>query len=409
MKLYFLMAVRNLMRNPLRSLISCGGIAGSVFLCAFLANLQRGSYQQLLKNGVEGGPGHIVLMHPDYPKRREVEQFFPEDEVHQALANMNQEVSSLSLRLYIPGLAQSPRGGEGIVLLGTNIEEEFKRHPLLKPQNLVAGQYTDLRPHREALIGTILGKRLGLALGKKFVVTIQDSSGETRSLLLRVRGILDTGLTELDAATVLVPLDTARQLLGEENALHEAAILLKHPQKIDSILLAMRSVSGLVSHAYHWEEALPQLMAMIRLDRANSLVIASFLMIIVGLGCVNSLMMSIMERRREFGVLRALGLQKPQVVIMVLCEGVVLALAGCLIGLMFAISLSAWTNVHGIDFSSIAPKIEAAKVLVDPVIYTAWDWSATQFICMFMVSLGLMASVYPAYLATSVPPSEAMK
>ena len=135
---------------------------------------------------------------------------------------------------------------------------------------------------------------------------------------------------------------------------------------------------------------------------------ATFLLIIVGIGLINSLVMSVMERKREIGLLQALGLQSQEVQKMIFAEGLFMAIIGNMIGLSFAFALSLYTSTYGIDFSEMVKEASVAGVTIDTVVYTAWNPRGTITICLIMTMTTLLASWYPARMAAKVQPAKAM-
>lgn len=403
---------RNLRRNFWRSLVSVMGIAGSVFICVFLDGIQTGSYQQFIRNGVRSASGHITLMHKDYLSQREVEFRFLVDKLEEKISAMN-SVERVSPRLSIPALARSSRNSEGVGLLGLRLETDIDENPLLKTEFLSSGDWPRKGKLKDAVIGVELAKYLGLKLGYKFVVMAQDQNGEITSKLFKVRGIIQTGMRMIDRNTVITQLESAQRLIGVSDEVHEIAVLLKNDELMTSTLEAVNELieplqqSGL--RAVNWRESIPQLVSLIRLDRYNGILMASFLMIIVGIGLINSLVMSVMERQREIGLLRAIGLQDLQIQKMIFAEGFFMALIGNSFGLILASLAILYTSTYGIDFSEMIKEASVAGITIDSVVYTAWNPKGIFVICSVMTLITLVASWYPARMAARIMPAQSMR
>ena len=402
---------RNLKRNFWRSLVSVLGIAGSVFICVFLDNLQTGSYRQFIRNGVRSASGHITLTHEKYLTQKETEYRIKLSGWEKQLYSLS-NVERVSPRLTIPALARSSRNSEGVALLGLRLSVDIDQNPLLKSEFLKDGSWPRPDKRKDAVIGTDLANYLGLKVGRKFVVMAQGSDGEVTSKLFKVRGILRTGMRMIDRNTVITQLESAQDLLKAPNEVHEIAVLLKDNIYLSNELSRLQNwvipeyKSGL--RAVSWRESLPQLVSLIQLDRYNGILMATFLLIIVGIGLINSLVMSVMERKREIGLLQALGLQSQEVQKMIFAEGLFMAIIGNMIGLSFAFALSLYTSTYGIDFSEMVKEASVAGVTIDTVVYTAWNPRGTITICLIMTMTTLLASWYPARMAAKVQPAKAM-
>lgn len=403
---------RNLRRNFWRTFVSVMGITGSVFICVFLDGIQTGSYQQFIRNGVRSASGHITLMHKDYLSQREVEFRFSLSNLEENISVMN-SVERVSPRLTIPALARSSRNSEGVGLLGLRLETDVDENPLLKSEFLMAGSWPRKGKLKDAVIGIDLAKYLGLKLGYKFVVMAQDQNGEIASKLFKVRGILQTGMRMIDRSTIITQLKSAQKLIGVSDEVHEIAVLLKDDELISSTLDAINQLispvqsSGL--RAVNWRESIPQLVSLIRLDRYNGILMASFLMVIVGIGLINSLVMSVLERRREIGLLRAIGLQDVQIQKMIFVEGFFMSLIGNLLGLTLASIAILYTSTYGIDFSEMIKEASVAGITIDSTVYTAWNLRGTFIICSVMTFITLIASWYPARMAAQIMPAQSMR
>tara|TARA_B100000674_G_scaffold479090_1_gene477046 strand:+ start:796 stop:2028 length:1233 start_codon:yes stop_codon:yes gene_type:complete len=402
---------RNLKRNFWRSLVSVLGIAGSVFICVFLDNLQTGSYRQFIRNGVRSASGHITLLHEKYLTQKETEHRIKLSDWEQKLKSI-ETVERVSPRLTIPALARSSRNSEGVALIGLRLSADIDHNPLLKSDFLKKGQWPRPGKRKDAVIGIDLANYLGLKIGRKFVVMAQGSDGDVTSKLFKVRGILRTGMRLIDRNTVITQLESAQDLLKAPNEVHEIAVLLKGNQYLPKELQRLQKWVASDYHtglrAVSWRESIPQLVSLIQLDRYNGILMATFLLIIVGIGLINSLVMSVMERKREIGLLQALGLHSAAVQKMIFAEGFFMAIIGNLIGLAFAFGLSLYTSTYGIDFSEMIKEASVAGVTIDTVVYTAWNPKGTITICIVMTITTLLASWYPARMASKVQPAKAM-
>ncbi len=407
----FKLGWRNLKRNFWRTFVSVLGIAGSVFICVFLDNLQTGSYRQFVRNGVRSASGHITLLHEKYLTQKETEHRIKLSDWEQKIKSI-ETVERVSPRLTIPALARSSRNSEGVAVLGLRLSVDVDQNPLLKSDFIKNGQWPRLGKRKDAVIGIDLANYLGLKIGRKFVIMAQGSDGEVTSKLFKVRGIIRTGMRLIDRNTVITQLESAQDLLKAPNEVHEIAVLLKNnrhlPTELQKLQEWVRSNYQNGLRAVSWRESIPQLVSLIQLDRYNGILMATFLLIIVGIGLINSLVMSVMERQREIGLLQALGLESAAVQKMIFAEGFFMAIIGNFIGLLCAISLSLYTSTYGIDFSEMIKEASVAGVTIDTVVYTAWNPKGTVAICIVMTVTTLLASWYPARMASKVRPAKAM-
>ncbi len=403
---------RNLRRNRRRTIIELASISGSVFLSVFFINLAVGSYAQMVESGVRIGSGHIGVYHEDYLELRRVEQTVPSGTI---LASLDEDdaVEAAYPRLYVPGLVRSSRNSRPGVFLGVDFSREMETNPLLQERRFTEGGIPAPDDSIGAVVGAELADNLRIGVGNRFVFMTQDASGEIANKLYRVSGIIRTGLREFDAGTVIVHRDDLSRLIGREGEVHEISVMLTSIDRIPAALPRVRNLARTQpnAEAYEWSEAMPALAGTIRVDRAGLQVTLIFLYLIVGIGTINTLLMSVMERTREFGVIRALGIRRIGIMKIVLAEAFVLAVVGVTIGILLSVAVGLYTSVRGINFGVFLGEgdLEVAGALIEPVIYTGWDWPATATFGVAMICLALAASLYPAYHVLRIRPSEAMR
>ncbi len=408
--LWIKMGWRNLWRNRRRSIIELTSIAGSIFLAIFMNNLAVGSYAQMINDGVKMGSGHIGLYRSNYLEIRKTEQTMPAAEFMEKIGKLP-EVESVYARLNVPGLVRSSRDSRGGVLMGIDIDKEKNSNPILAPDRLESGEYPSPEDERGALIGAGLAEDLGLDVGNKFVVMTQGADGKIASSLLRISGIIRTNARIFDARMVIVPRHLLANIIGKPNSAHEISVILKNHEMVNKMLPVLSGIadSGDDVKAYFWEDAMPELANAVKMDHIGLQIMVAFMYLIVGIGTINTLLMSVMERTREFGVIRAIGLNKKHIRKIVFSEAFVLSVTGVVIGVALALLGGLYTSTHGIDYSGLMEDQSAAGTLIDPIMYSGWDWTTVIVLGIGMVLLALVASLYPAHHIMKIRPSDAMR
>jgi ABC-type lipoprotein release transport system permease subunit len=405
----FSYAWRSLWRNRRRTLITLAAIALSIMLVQAFHNLSVGVYARMVEDGVRAGSGHLAVYRQGYLEgREEALSFAPGGLIEQTqrLAGVTQVLP----RLYLPALAQSSYDSRGILLIGVDPERERSVNPFLK--ELAADDMLLDSAGRDAIIGKRLLEDLKLAVGRKLVVTAQHRDGTLHSELLRVRGVVATGMAEIDGSLLMVGRERAARLAGMPGEIHELAIVLARADDEARVYVELVDLTAAVPGVapVSWETAMPNLANAIKLDYASQKFIFAIILLIVTIGVVNTLLMSVMERLREFGVVLALGSSPARLRRLVLIEalllGSVAAVVGCLLG-----SLATWyLVVVGIDLQSFIPEtLEFGGVVFDPVLRATWDLPWMGKIALYVVGLTLLAALYPAVKAGRVTPAEAMR
>jgi ABC-type lipoprotein release transport system permease subunit len=403
------LAWRNLWRNRRRTLITLAAMSLSVLLVQAFHNLAIGVYARMIDSGVRAGSGHLAVYRGDFPRSRDEKLTFSPGGLVEAAAALP-GVERVLPRLYLPGLAQSSRESRGILLTGVDPAAERGVNPFLK--GLAAGGMLTAADGREAVLGSRLLKELKLVEGNKFVITVQHRDGELVSELFRVRGVVHTGIRDIDASMIMVGRERAAAMAGVPGEVHELAVVLRRAADERTVLPA---VAGLLAgrqgmRAWPWEEAMPNLANAIKLDYASQKFIFVVILLIVTIGVVNTQLMSVMERLREFGVILALGATPGRLRRLVLAEAALLGGASMAVGSLLGALATWYLAAVGIDLRRfLSGSLEFGGVVFEPVLRAGWDLAWMAGIALFVLLLCLLASLYPAVKAGRVPPAEAMR
>jgi ABC-type lipoprotein release transport system permease subunit len=403
------LAWKNLWRNKRRTIITLAAIAFSIMLVQALHNLSFGVYAGMVDSGVRAGSGHIAVYKENYLESREETLYFKDHNLVDEISEID-GVEQVLPRLYIPALAQSSRESRGVVLIGVDPQREKQINPFLKslPEEAMIRSVNS----RDAVIGSRLLDELQIKPGQKFVVTAQHQDGTLHSELLRVRGVVSSGMKDIDGSLILIGRERAGQLTGSSNSVHELAVILSKSgyersahEKIASLLEAHSGVE-----AVNWERAMPNLANAIKLDYASQKFIFLIILLIVAIGVVNTLLMSVMERMREFGVILALGSKPMTLRSMIILEALSLGILAAAIGTLLG-SLATWYLVSvGVNLASFVPEtLEFGGVVFDPIMRASWDPVWMLRIALYVIGLTLLAALYPAIKAGRITPVEGMR
>ncbi len=403
------LAWKNLWRNRRRTLITLAALSLSLMLIEAAHNLSFGVYRAMIDSGVRAGSGHLTIYRQGYLAARDEKLSFDPGSLADTITGFD-GVAAVLPRLYLPALAQSSRESRGVLLTGIDPRVERRINPFLR--QLPDAQMLTSLNGREAILGSRLLKELQLKPGNKFVVTLQDRSGDLVSEMFRVHGVVETGIKNVDKTLLLVGRQRAGALAGIGHEIHELAIILNSP---DAEATVYPRLQALISQfpgleAVSWEQAMPNLFNAIRLDYASQKFIFVIMLLIVTIGVVNTLLMSVMERFREFGIILAVGASAMRLRTLVLLEALLLGVISMSLGTLLG-SLATWyLQVVGIDMRSfIEQSLEFGGVVFDPVLRAQWDLLWMVQVAVYLLFLTLGAALYPAVKAGRINPVDAMR
>jgi putative ABC transport system permease protein len=409
------LAARNVVRELRRSLLTSSAMAVGLALLFISRTLADGAHEAWIDSGVRLGAGHVAVQAPGYLTSGALADRLNAGSlatVERALGapNVAPAITASVERLTVSGLAASAASSYPVQINGVTPTGEQRFDKL--PEQVVDGRYLEDDDRLSAFIGVGLARRLELRPGSRFVLTSQNSDGEIAGQLVRVSGTFRTGIPEVDDGLVQIPIETARTWLAAPGSATTVAILLHSSREVDRVVRTLRAQLDDTSsvRVLSWRESSPELEAAVKVDDAGDYIFHGILFVIVGLAVLNAVLMSVLNRRREFGVLRALGLRRIETGAVVFGEGVLLTLASGATGILlgFAISWIFWRN--GLDMTGMmGGEMTVSGTLIDPVIVPAFHLSAIVQSLAFILVIGTLASLYPAQQAMRIDVAEAMK
>jgi ABC-type lipoprotein release transport system permease subunit len=290
-------------------------------------------------------------------------------------------------------------------------ELEAPINPLFK--HVVAGKpLAEYRSPRRALVGAALAQELDLEVGRKFVCMVQGADGELRSELLRVGGLVRSGIEDLDKSLVMVRLGFAQKMAQREGQVHELAVFLRSHDEVRRVEPTIeRLIAGRRDiEAVGWDVAMPNLADAIKMDYSGLRVIVLILYFIVAIGIVNTLLMSVMERTRQFGVLKALGARPRRIVQMVVAEATVMGLLSAVAGTVLSLPAT-WALVEwGLDLRAfMSNEFEFGGVAFSLEMHAVWAVEQMVGLAVAIVVLFVVGSLYPAVRAGRVVPVDSLR
>ena len=413
-----LLALRNLRRHLRRTLLTALAMVIGGGLLMFSLSLGDGTHESWIDSGVRMGTGHITVEAPQFQVTRKIDdrlfadaRAVVEDVLHQP--GIAEQVTAVSAKVIVQGLASSSAGARPVQVLGVEPRAEAEFSTL--DEQVVEGRYLEPGDGLAAYVGVGLVESLDLRVGSRLVLTAQDVNKEIAGQLVRVVGVFRSGVPEIDQALVHIPRETAGAWLGTGGDVTSVGVLVAQSHDVPRLASQMRAnlteliESGAI-RVRDWREAMPELNAAVAIDDFGNYLIYSILFVIIGFGIVNTVLMSVLHRHREFGLLQALGLTPQQTGVLVLIEGLVLTAFSAVVGIGLGVFVTWYFWGDGLDFSSMMDnEMTFSGVVIDPVIIPLFRIVRVVQALLFILIIGGVASIYPAIRAATIDVTEAMK
>jgi putative ABC transport system permease protein len=415
---------RNLWRNPRGTLLTALALGLGLTLLLISLGLLDGSHEQMIREGVRFGTGHVVIQAQGYQDTGSQELLLPAQAVSTTEEFLHSEamkhvLRGVSPRLLASGLLSSAANADGVSIMGVIPHEE--RAVSLIPQRIVEGTYLNDDKQSGVVIGTELARKLEVKIGAKVVLMTQaveqPASGATdavgggmQSTLLRVSGIFRTGIQAIDAHVIHLPLPVAQTLLGVPGRVTQVAVLLE--REGDALMVATglrKQLAGAPVEVLPWRESMPTLVQIFWLNSAFNYVMNAVVLAMVGLGILNTILMRVLERRYEFGLCTALGLRPLQLAVMIIGESLALTAISLALGLVLGLSVHYFFASHGLDMRWVFKSDLPAALVFDPIIYSRLSPSRIASSVGIVFLTATVISFYPALKAARTELPGALK
>jgi ABC-type lipoprotein release transport system permease subunit len=408
------LAWRNLWRAWRRSAIVLVAIAVGLAAGMLLVSWSRGMFDEMAESAIELRLSHLAITARGYQDDPDPARSLPGD-----AAPLRDLVAAVpgarpAARLAGEGLIQSSRSALRVALLGVDPRAEAAISAV--PHSLVAGSWLPPAATRRVgralpsvVIGAAMAERLQVGVGDKVVIHV---AGEGGLAAYRVAGIYRVASSEFERAYAFLRLGDAQALLGRPGAVTEIAINLEEPGRAREVQERLRAGASAAwpevpVDVLRWQEREPRLATLLDMIRDTSWILYAAVFIAMAFGIANVLLMSIYERTREFGVLRALGMKGSRLLVLVLLEALLLTLLGTALGLAAALPVVAWLGSVGLDLASFSDALRELGVgtrirlrlgpedVVRPIVIAAIT--------------ALVAAFWPALRAVRLRPTDALR
>lgn len=344
-------AFRNIFRQKRRTVLTVITLGAGYLLFSLSLGITDGSYSNIIDLFTRDHTGHIQIHQKGYLRKNSLYRTLKGSEVN--IQNIDPEIQSYSFRLWGAALAYGNQKTSPARVLGINLEQEFQTAHL--KEKLKEGHWFTKDSNHAVVVGASLAHSLKLKPNDELILISQAGDGSIANDKFIVSGIVGT-MDSVERMTVIMPLPLAQEFFVLPEQIHEVAILLKHYQ--DAIPVSMRIEKHLLSKDAHmlyevspWQAIEKDFYSAMTADKRGNFITIGIIMLMVAIGVLNTILMSVLERTREYGVIRALGTRPSYIRRLIVWEAFFLAVLGIGTAFLPALALNAWLSRSGIPLS----------------------------------------------------------
>lgn len=420
------MAWRNIWRNPARSGLTVGALAGSLVLLILYLALVGGMTRQMTDHATDLSIGHMQLHRQAFVDDQDLYAALPWDYMDRIEAKFSD--LKVAPRLYASALASAGDSSNGVLIKAVDPQRERQVTRLLDEvragsADLGSGEPTaGGLPRQQVLIGAQLAKNMNIGPGAELVLVTQAADASIGNALYQVAGVLKPIDPGFDRTGVLMSIEAFQSLMVLDQGFHELSFKLDDVSRLQEVQDAVTAEVARLTQQMpldelggkalvrNWRQIVPALADMLKMYDGVVWVFGLIVVALAALGMVNTMIMAIHERTREFGVLRAIGMNKGWLLVMVLIESLLLAIVSSVVGAMLGIGVVGGLLRDGIDLSGSMPDgFDMAGIVIDPVMQMQFTPIQVVYAALMVIGVTMIAALIPSWRVLRVKPAESMR
>lgn len=407
------MAWRNIWRNPRRTILTISAIAFASLLLIFMLSFQFGSYHTMINASVKINTGHIQVQAQGYHDKQSIHLVVPDPATIGDIFDKIPEVDAYTLRAKAFSLVSSRERTYGVMVVGIDPAKEAvvsTLESLIRKGSFLPVDNSNKEPPL-ALVGNLLARNLQVDLDDELTVLGQGRDGSIAATVVKITGIYSSGIDEFDRCAIHIPLKHFQDVYTMDSAAHEVVAVaksLKHVAKIKTDITAGIEKNS-IKHplaALDWNELMPGLRQAIKMDLVSGIIFYLILILVVAFSILNTFLMAIFERTKEFGVLMAIGITPGRLTKLLLIESMSLTMVGIVVGTFIGSLITWYFQIYGIDIAGSSEILRqygiSGRMHPQLSLLSAFSGPAAVLLITFL------AALYPALKVRKLRPVEAL-
>jgi len=389
------LAWRNIWRNKRRSFITLAAIVFATVMAIAMRGIQLGTYALNIRSVVELFSGYLQIQDKRFLDNPSLASSFVVDKNITSALKTTKGALAYAPRIYADGLISFKDNSRGVAIFGVEPEKEKDVTTFIK--NINSGRFFTSDSSNQIVVGEQLLKNLDAKIGDKIVLLAQCYDGTLGNQKYKVVGTVKLGVQELESSVIFMGLKSAQSLLAMGSRVSVVAIKtngLTHLAEINKSLSAKIENTNL--NVLSWNKINPELEQAIQLDNVSGILFLGILIVIVAFGILNTVLMSVIERFREFGVVLAMGMPQLSLTYLVYIETFIITVIGLIAGNILGCIANYYLIVHPITFGGEIKKLYEIYHFL-PQLKSTLDPSIFINVSLSILIISVLSCLYPAY------------
>jgi putative ABC transport system permease protein len=399
------LAWRNIFRNRRRTLITIVMVAFGLAAVLALWAVFDGNNRQVSQSAVSHFTGHLRLSSTASSDAGPMGPTFSPAHAAQLLSR---EPEVLAYAPRVEGLALVSVGDETRPIAITGIDPTAEPHVTEWAKDVVSGRYLAPGDGNVILLSRPLAEQLGARVGGEAVLVVEAADGSTGAGKFTILGLFDSHDREVDASACLIPLRAAQDLFSLDDAITSFAVTLRHPDRLQKTASRLQTAAGAGYRIQTWKELFPAIAQAVAFHEAFTRIVLGIVLVLLASGVANTMLVAALERRREWGVLLALGAAPRRLFALVLTEGFLLGAIAVPLGIVLGLIPVAYLSRVGLNLAMFEKGLEAMAGHV-VVVYPTLGWNAIAMAGLLSLVVVIAATLQPAMQTAQLAPVAAIR
>lgn len=394
---------RNVWRNKGRTLVVMLATMLGVAAISFSTSFMRTFVVNYVDNAIDDQYSHIQIAYPDFRTNQDIHLNIDHGEEIASSIKKMQGVYGVTARTTLMGMASSAKSSDGAQIYGVVPDDDGEVFGIRNA--IVEGEYFNGIKNNPAIIGRAMAEKFNARVKSKIVLTFTDPQNNVVYGAFRVAGIFNSSSPALDQSAVFVQKSDLERLVGEEELTHIIAVRVEDQERLSEITAAIASKHPNLQ-VDTWKELAPELELVIGQSMTSLYIFMSIILLALAFGIVNTMLMAVLERVKELGMLMAVGMNKTRIFLMVMLETIIVTSIGGPAGFLLGFGVIRYFNRNGLDLSNYSKGLEEWGF--DTVMYPHLEFYFYLIIAIGIVVTAVLAAIYPAIKAIKLKPAEAL-
>ncbi|MDE0684481.1 MAG: ABC transporter permease [Candidatus Poribacteria bacterium] len=397
-------AFRNIFRQKRRTILTALAMIVGFALLSLTIGLSDGAYGNIIAMFTRNRIGHIQVHRDGYLDKPSLYKTIDNTSAVGETIQRIVGVEAWTPRVYGAGLGSVGEKSTAVQIIGVDVARETAATRF--DQKVVAGSTLGETPSHAAVIGKGLAKIVSAAIGSEIVIVSQGADGSIANDVYKIVGIAESGDDITDRVACYLHIEDAQELLVLDGRVHEVVVIVSNINRVNKITSAIETqLNDSTLDVAPWQVVAKSFYRAMRTDQQGDAISRLVIMLIVAIGVFNTVLMSVLERTREYGVLKAVGTKPVQIFWLVVCEVVIIALGSICVGALLGALINYLFSIYGITY----PEEITYGGMKLKTLYAEVNVRCLVIPAITVMLSAMIVSLFPAIKAARIMPAKAMR